>query len=159
VNWPSWLVWGFAATLVLTIVMAGSQGIGLTRMNIPFMLGTLFTPNRDRANVYGVGVHLLNGWAFSLIYVATFHVTHLFTWWFGVLIGLVHGAFVLVVGMPVLPGIHPRMASELRGPTVVQQLEPPGFLARNYGIRTPLSVLLAHALFGGLLGFFYVPLG
>ena len=157
-NWPSWLVWGFAGTVVLTMLMAGSQGIGLTRMNIPFMLGTMITPNRDRAKVYGVGVHLVNGWIFSLVYVAAFHVTNLFTWWFGAMIGFVHGAFVLVVGMPALPGIHPRMASELRGPTVGQQLEPPGFMARNYGVRTPISVLTAHLLFGGLLGFFYMPL-
>jgi hypothetical protein len=73
-------------------------------------------------------------------------------------IGLVRGAFVLVVGMPALPGLHPRMASEMHGPTVVKQLEPPGFLARNYGVRTPISVLLAHLLFGLMLGTFYVPL-
>ena len=158
-NWTSWLVWGFAGTVVLTTLMAGSQGAGLTRMNIPYMLGTMFTPDRDRAKIYGIGVHLVNGWLFSLIYVAAFHATGLFTWWFGSLTGLVHGAFVLVVGMPAMPGMHPRMASELRGPTVVQQLEPPGFMARNYGVRTPISVLLAHVLFGAMLGFFYVPPG
>jgi hypothetical protein len=156
-NWPSWLLWGFAGTIVLTTLMAGSQGLGITRMNIPFMLGTMFTANRDRAKIYGVGVHIINGWIFSLIYVAAFHVTGLFSWWFGAMIGLVHGLFVLVVGMPAIPAMHPRMASEIRGPTVVRQLEPPGFMARNYGVRTPVSVLIAHVLFGGLLGFFYVP--
>jgi hypothetical protein len=154
-NWASWLVWGFAATIVLTTLMAGSQGLRLTRMNIPFMLGTMFTANRDRAKIYGIGLHLVNGWLFSLLYVATFHVTGIATWWVGALIGLTHGLFVLVVGMPVVPGLHPRMASELRGPTVVRQLEPPGFMAMNYGVRTPISVLVAHVVFGGLLGFFY----
>jgi len=157
-NWASWLVWGFAGTVVLTMLMGGSQGVGLTRMNIPFMLGTIFTPDRDRAKVYGILLHLVNGWIFSIVYVAAFHVTNLFTWWFGAAIGFVHGAFVLVVGMPVLPGLHPRMASERQGPTVVEQLEPPGFMARNYGVRTPISILVAHVLFGGLLGFFYLPL-
>ena len=28
-------------------------GVGLTRMNIPYMLGTMFTRNRDRAKVIG----------------------------------------------------------------------------------------------------------
>lgn len=156
-NWGSWLVWGFAGTVVLTTLMAGSQGLGLTRMSLPYMLGTMWTPNRDRAKVYGVLIHLVNGWLFSLIYVAAFHITGLFEAWFGAMIGLVHGAFVLVVGMPVLPGLHPRMASEVHGPTVVRQLEPPGFLGRNYGIRTPISVLLAHVVFGAILGFFYSP--
>lgn len=156
-NWGSWLIWGFAGTVVLTTLMAGSQALGLTRMNIPFMVGTMFTASRDRAKVYGVGLHLLNGWIFSLVYVAAFHVTGLFTWWFGAAIGLVHGAFVLAVVMPMLPGMHPRMASESRGPTVVRQLEPPGFLGRNYGVQTPASALAAHVVFGAILGFFYAP--
>ncbi len=58
---------------------------------------------------------------------------------------------------PAMPGMHPRMASELQGPTVVRQLEPPGFLALPYGVRTPLSVPLAHVVFGIILGVFYRP--
>lgn len=154
-SWPNWLLWGFAATVVLTTLMAGSQALGLTRMNIPYMLGTMFTSSRDRAKVYGVLFHLLNGWIFSLIYVAAFHATGLATWWFGAAVGVVHAAFVLAVALPLLPGMHPRMASEIRGPTVVRQLEPPGFLGRNYGVRTPLSVMLAHGVFGVILGLFY----
>ncbi len=156
-NWASWLLWGFAGTVVLTTVMSGSQGLGLTRMNLPYLFGTIFTPNRDRAKVYGVALHLLNGWIFSLVYVAAFHASGLFTWWFGATIGFVHGAFVIVVAIPVLPGMHPRMASEVQGPTVVRQLEPPGFLGRNYGIRTPLSALVAHVIFGAIVGAFYSP--
>jgi hypothetical protein len=73
----------------------------------------------------------------------------------GSLIGLVHALFVLTVAMSVLPGLHPRMASERQGPTPTRQLEPPGFLALNYGKRTPISVVLAHLIYGGLLGAFY----
>jgi uncharacterized membrane protein YagU involved in acid resistance len=156
-NSGSWLVWGFASTVVLTTILAGSQGLGLTRMNIPYLLGTLFTANRDRAKVYGVALHLLNGWIFSLVYVATFHAAGVFRAWFGAAIGLVHGAFVLMVALPVLPGMHPRMASEIQGPTVVRQLEPPGFLGRNYGVQTPISVLVAHIVFGVILGAWYSP--
>jgi uncharacterized membrane protein YagU involved in acid resistance len=157
VSWPSWLVWGFASTVLLTTLMAGSQGIGLTRMNIPYMLGTMFTPNRDRAKLLGIALQLFNGWVFSLIYVAAFHVWGGPSWWKGAMIGVVHAAFVLAVGLPALPGLHPRMASERRGPTVVRQLEPPGFLGLHYGIRTPISVVLAHAAFGVVLGLFYAP--
>jgi hypothetical protein len=159
VSWTSWLVWGFAATAVLTTLMAGSEGFGITRMNIPHMLGTMFTADRDRAKVYGAVFHFLNGWAFSIVYVVGFHAAHIFTWWFGALLGLLHGAFVSAVVLPVMPGVHPRMASELRGPTVARQLEPPGFLALNYGARTPISVLIAHLAFGAMLGGFYSPPG
>ncbi len=106
---------------------------------------------------YGIALHLLNGFLFSLVYVGVFHASGLFSALFGALVGAVHGAFVLTVAMPALPGMHPRMASERQGPTVVRQLEPPGFLARNYGIRTPVVGLLAHVVFGAILGGFYTP--
>jgi uncharacterized membrane protein YagU involved in acid resistance len=154
-SWGSWLLWGFAGTVVLTTLMSGSQGLGLTRMNLPYMLGTMVTPNRDRARVIGIGLHLINGWIFSLIYVAAFHMWGGPAWWKGAAIGLVHALFVLTAGMSAMPGIHPRMASVRRGPTVVRQLEPPGFLAIHYGIRTPISVVLAHVVFGIVLGTFY----
>ncbi len=151
-NWGSWLLWGFVATVVLTAILGGSQGLGMTRMNIPYLLGTMFTPSRDRAKLIGVLFHLVNGWLFSLLYVAAFHAWGLAAWWLGALTGLVHATFVLAVGMSLLPAIHPRMANEQYGPTVVRQLEPPGFLARNYGAGTPISVLLAHVVFGLVLG-------
>lgn len=156
-NWTSWLLWGFVGTLVLTTLMAGSQGMRLTRMNLPYMLGTIFTPNRDRAKVIGFGVHLVMGWLFSLLYVAAFHAWGRATWWMGAAVGFVHAAFVLTAGMRLLPGMHPRMASEQQGPTVMRQLEPPGFLALNYGYQTPLSVVVAHLAFGMILGTFYSP--
>ena len=154
-NKRSVVQWGFVGTVVLTSLMAGSQGLGLTRMNLPFMLGTIFTPNRDRAKLVGFGVHFVNGWLFAAIYAAAFESWRRATWWLGAGIGVVHAVFVLVAAMPILPGIHPRMATEQRGPTPTKQLEPPGFLALNYGRRTPLSVLLAHIVYGGILGAFY----
>lgn len=154
-SWSSWLVWGFAVTVVLTTLMATSQGPGLTRMSIPYLLGAMFTPDRDRARLLGILIHLLNGWGFSLIYVAAFHVWDGPAWWKGVLIGLVHAAFVLAVAMSAMPGMHPRMAGEAAGPTVVRQLEPPGFLGLNYGTQTPITVLLAHLVFGAILGALY----
>ncbi len=154
-NHGSWLIWGLAATALLTIVSAGSQGLGLTRMNLPYMLGTMFTLDRDRAKSLGVVIHMVDGWVFSALYVAMFHLWGGPAWWKGAAIGLVHAAFVLVVAMPAMPGIHPRMASESRGPTVVRQLEPPGFLALHYGRPTPISIAIGHLVFGLVLGVFY----
>ncbi|HLU66615.1 MAG TPA: hypothetical protein VKZ63_10085 [Kofleriaceae bacterium] len=156
-NVGSWLVWGLAATVVLTAIMAGTQGAGLSRMSIPYMLGTMVTPNRDRAVPVGTALHLLIGWAFSLVYVAAFHAWGDATWWRGALIGLVHAGFVLTAGMQGIAGLHPRMASEEEGPDLVRQLEPPGFLALHYGGATPITVLVAHLVFGGVLGAFYQP--
>ena len=154
-SWAEWALWGFVGTIVLTTLSSAAQGLGMTRMNIPYMLGTMFTPDRDRAKLVGFGVHLLNGWVFSLLYVATFTALHRATWWLGAIIGVVHVSFVLTAGMRILPGLHPRMASEQHGPTVAKQLEPPGFLALNYGVRTPIAAYVAHIVFGIVLGSFY----
>src|SRR5215203_6813177 len=109
-NKGSITLWGFVSTVVLTSVLAGSQALGLTRMNIPFMLGTMVTPDRDRAKVLGFGMHVVNGWLFATIYAVAFQSWRRATWWLGALIGLVHALFVLTVGLPMLPGLHPRMA-------------------------------------------------
>ena len=148
-------LWGFVGTVILTTLMAASQERGLSRINFPFMLGTMFTPNRDRAGLIGFGVHFLNGWIFASVYAATFESWRRASWWLGAAIGLVHALYVLVVAMPALPALHPRMANEQQGPTPTKQLEPPGFMAMNYGRRTPLSVILAHLVYGGILGAFY----
>jgi hypothetical protein len=154
-GWHSWLIWGFVATAVLTMIMSSSTGVGLTRINVPFMLGTMFTPSRDRAKLAGFFVHLVNGWMFSLLYVAALHAMHQASWWRGAIIGALHGAFVLTVAVPILPGLHPRMATEQHGPEVEPLLEPPGFLALNYGIGTPVTVMVAHVVFGMILGALY----
>ena len=154
-NWGSWLLWGFAATLVLTTISAVAQGLGLTRMNLPYMLGAIFTPNRDKAKFYGFGIHVAAGWLFSLIYVLIFQSLGAVGWWRGSVIGLLHAVFVLVVVVGLLPGLHPRMASEQQGPAAQNMLEPPGFLALNYGVQTPLAILLSHVVFGAILGTFY----
>src|SRR5579864_4591739 len=154
-NWASWLLWGFVANILLTTVSSASQGLGLTRMNIPYMLGTIFTPNRDRAKLYGFLIHAGAGWLFSLIYVLIFQAIGAAGWWRGVIVGVLHAFFVLTVVMALLPGLHPRMASEHHGPEAHNALEPPGFLALHYGVQTPLAVVLSHAIFGAILGAFY----
>jgi hypothetical protein len=154
-NWESWLLWGFVSTMALSAISAGLQGLGLTRMNLPYMLGTMFTPDRDRAKLYGFLVHTGTGLVFSLIYIAIFQSLALATWWFGALIGIAHALFMLLVVVALMPGLHPRMASEQHGPTAHKMLEPPGFLALHYGVRTPISVLISHVVFGAMLGAFY----
>jgi uncharacterized membrane protein YagU involved in acid resistance len=154
-NWGSALLWGFVATVVLTGLMAGSQGMGITRMNLPYMLGTMFTADRDRARLGGMIIHAINGWIFALIYVAAFESWDRATWWLGAATGFVHALFVLTAAMSILPAMHPRMASEQHGPSPTRQLEPPGFFALNYGPRTPISMFVAHLAYGAILGAFY----
>jgi hypothetical protein len=155
VNVTGTLVWGFGATVVLTTCLRLAQALGYTRIDLPFILGSLLTPNRDRAKVAGYLFHLVNGWAFAFIYAAAFESADKAGLFFGMLIGLVHGMFVVVVVFPLLPAFHPRMAGEGWGPEPTRQLEPPGNLGLNYGWSTPLITLAAHLIYGSILGVFY----
>jgi hypothetical protein len=155
VNLGSAILWGFVATVVLTTLMAGAQGLGLSRMSIPLLLGTMFTPSRDRAMAIGPAVHVLNGWLFAFLYAAGFEALDAATWWLGSAGGALHGTFVLMVLMPLMPAFHPRMVSESFGPTVNRQLQPPGFMALHYGRGTPIATLVAHVAYGAILGAFY----
>lgn len=149
------LLWGFVGTVLLTTIMAASQWMGLSRMSIPYLLGAMLTPNRDRAMLVGYIFHFVNGWIFAFIYALAFESWGQSTWWLGAGTGLIHSLFVLLAGMQLLPAMHPRMANDQHGPTPTRQLQPPGFMALNYGRRTPLATILAHLVFGAVLGSFY----
>jgi hypothetical protein len=155
VNLPSILLWGFAATIVLTGLTILGQSLGLTRIDMPFIIGTMFVSERDRARFVGLVVHVVNGWIFAIIYAFFFENMHTATWWFGALIGATQGLFVVVAVLPMLPGVHPRMVSDFRGPEPTRLLEPPGFLAQNYGRMTAAVMVFAHAVYGLILGMLY----
>jgi hypothetical protein len=152
---PGYLIlWGLIATVVMTSVLEGSRGLGFSRMSLPFLLGTLFIGNRRWALIVGFVVYTVGGWLFAFLYFFLFASVSIYTWWFGALAGFLHGVFLLVSALPLLPFVHPRMASEYHGATTIRQLEPPGFLALNYGYGTPLSTLLGQTLYGATLGGF-----
>jgi hypothetical protein len=149
------LLWGLLATGLLTTLLRASQALHLTRMDTTLLLGTMVTSDRDRAKVVGFVIHFFNGWWIALVYVLFFHGFGIATWWLGGLMGVAHTAFILVAVLPFLPGIHPHMASDYTGPKPTRMLEPPGFLALNYGYRTPAALLIAHIAYGTVLGAFY----
>lgn len=146
------LLWGLIATVAMTTILQGSQGLGLSRLSLPFLMGTLFTANRNRAVVIGFIAYTFGGWFFAMLYFLFFASIGRATWWIGALLGCLHGAFLLVCALHLLPYAHPRMASEYDGPRSSYMLEPPGFLGLNYGRSTPLTTLLAQTVYGATLG-------
>lgn len=151
------LLWGFVATAALSAVLFTSQRLGYSRLSLPFLIGTMFTGERSAANVAGAIFYLLGGWLFAFVYYFLFASLGRASWWFGGLVGLAHGLVLLAMLLPLLPHMHPRMASEYDGPSYRRRLQPPGFLALNYGYRTPLATLLAHAIYGAILGAMLLP--
>jgi hypothetical protein len=148
------IVWGFVATLGMTTVIQGAQGLGLTRLSLPFLAGTFFTGDRRRAVIIGFALYVAGGWIFAFLYFLLFTSLGIYAWWLGLAAGLLHGLVLLVAALPLLPYIHPRMASEYDGASAVKLLEPPGFMAMNYGRETPLTTLVGQAIYGAVLGGF-----
>src|SRR6266508_4540322 len=90
-DWWGWATFGFVATVVLTVIMVAAQLAGLSRMDLPMMLGTIFVESPDLARVIGFLVHLINGQVFALMYAAAFALMGTATWWLGASFGLIHG--------------------------------------------------------------------
>ncbi|HUP73303.1 MAG TPA: hypothetical protein VM282_09655 [Acidimicrobiales bacterium] len=153
-DWLGWAVFGLIATSGLTAAMIFAQLAGRTRLDLPLMLGTITTEDPDRARVAGFVIHLAIGQVFALFYAAGFAALDRSDWWLGALFGLAHAAIALTALVPLLPGVHPRMASERAGPDSTSVLEPPGLFAVNYGTATPLFALVAHVAYGAVLGVF-----
>jgi hypothetical protein len=114
VDWAGWAVFGLLSTALLTAVMIAAQLGGLSRLDLPLILGTVVTPDPDRARAAGSLIHLLVGQGFALGYVATFALLDRASWWLGALLGLLHGAVALMVLIPMLVGVHPRMGVRAR---------------------------------------------
>ena len=149
------LAGGAVGTIVLTSGLRVAQELGLTRMDIPLLLGTGFTDRRGRASVIGYVVHFSNGLVFALAYYGVFRAVGHAGWFFGAVLGLVHaclagGALLTVL----LPAVHPRMGTPWTDSAETPLLEPPGFLLMNYGRRTALWTILGHVVYGAIVGGF-----
>lgn len=151
-DWAGWALFGLVATAALTAVMVAAQLTGLTRLDLPLLLGTIVTEDPDRARVAGFFIHLMIGLAFAFGYAASFALLDEATWWLGGLLGLLHAAVALTLLVPLLAGAHPRIASDRAGPASTAVLEPPGLLGLNYGPQTPIVAIVAHLVYGVALG-------
>jgi hypothetical protein len=151
---PVWiaLLWGAVATAVLMSLEGAARGVGWTRLQLAYLVGTIFTERRQPAGVVGTLIHFLLGLGFGLLYVLVFTALGAATWWTGALLGLVHGAFSTFVVLSALPSFHPRMATEQHGPTATRYLEPPGFGGHSFGRWTPLVSIAMHVAYGATIG-------
>lgn len=146
-------------TTVMTTITEAAQARHITRMSLPVVLGTLATERRPLVRVSGTLLHFLNGIVFASGYALFFERARRADWRLGAGIGALHGLAVLVVLLPIIQEVHPRMAQEDEGPDPTPLLEPPGFLAMHYGIQTPTVTIAAHLVYGGIIGALYRPGG
>jgi hypothetical protein len=149
------LVGGFVGTLVLTTGLRAATALQLTRIDLPFLLGSALTADRTRAAALGYTLHFGFGLLFASGYYVVFAAIDEASWWLGALLGVLHALFAgtALVNL-LLPLVHPRMATSMSAAHVSPLLEPPGFLLLNYGYSTPVVMLVVHVLYGAIIGEF-----
>jgi hypothetical protein len=154
------LVGGVLGTIVLTTVLRAASELRLTRIDLPFLLGTAVTTDRSRAKAAGYALHFVFGVLFAFAYYAVFAVTDRAGFALGALLGLVHALFAGTALVNVLlPVVHPRMGTGFDAAGSAPLIEPPGFMLRNYGPQTPLATIVAHVAYGAIVGGFVAMAG
>jgi hypothetical protein len=144
---------GLLGTFVLTTMVRGASEARLTRMDLPFLLGTAVTTDRARAKAIGYVLHFLAGLVFAMGYGIGFLVLGRAGWLLGAAFGVIHGLFAgSVLVNALLPLVHPNMGTPMSGIGSAALLEPPGFMMLNYGRATPIVSLMAHTAYGVIIG-------
>jgi hypothetical protein len=147
------LAGGFVGTLVLTTGMRAATELRLTRIDLPFLLGTALTEDRARARAIGYALHFLFGLLFAGVYYLVFSAFDEASWWLGALFGAVHAAFAGTALVNILlPLFHPRIGTSFSSAATAPLLEPPGFMLLNYGRSTPAVMLATHVVYGAIVG-------
>jgi len=147
------IVAGLVGGLAFLSVVYLGLGVGMTRMDLLYTLGSMMAPRASRGSARAVGlvVHMMLSAAFGLIHagiltaIGVTSVGQAAAW--DLLIGAVHGTIVLFALPMMLTVAHPLV----RG----GQLERPGIALVGYGQMTPMGSLGAHVAFGLVTGALY----
>lgn len=156
-EWWEGLVAGFVATVVMTMLMQMGSAMGMTRMNMAVMLGSMFRRDPDAAGRLGMALHFMNGLVFGLAYTLVWWALDPApedAWWIGLIFGAVH-SFVAMAMMPVMSGMHPRVREgtvAVTSPAREVVLPRFGFGGTGFGAMTPMGILMGHLVFGVVWG-------
>lgn len=136
---------GFLATAAMTALMYAAPMMGLPKMDIATMLGTMFLASPGPAFWLGMMIHFMMG---TLLFPAVYRFvlqpgggsgTHLGALWGFILWGVAN-----LMVMPMMGGIHPMVKSGM--------MPAPGFLMLKLGVMAPVGSLIGHLVYGALLG-------
>src|SRR3970040_1743297 len=113
------IIAGLLGTLVMTLLMYMAPLMGMPKMDIIGMLGTMFTGSEGTARMLGTLAHFMMGVIFAIIYALLWSVgIGSPTWFWGFVFGAVHGV-VAIVMMPVMTKMHPRPPQMESSPLMV----------------------------------------
>lgn len=139
------IVAGVAGTIVISMLMAMGPKMGMPKMAIWEMLGSMF--NKDGNNGLGWVIHFMMGVIFAIVYAFLWNAgIGSTTVGSGLIFGVVH---FLIVG--VMMGGMPLMHAGIKAGTV----QAPGVLMLNNGVMGFMGGLIGHALYGVVVALVY----
>ena len=126
-----------AGTIAMTILMYLAPLMGMPKLDIIAMLGTMFTSNNTVSTIIGVMAHFMMGVVFAFIYVLlwSFGIGSP-TWMWGLIFGAVHGLMVYLI-MPMINRMHTHPV-EMEG-----------------GTKLAVGKLMVHMLYGLVVALVY----
>ncbi len=136
---------GFVGTAAMTALMYSAPMMGMPKMDIGTMLGTMFLASPGPAFWLGIMIHLMMGTLlFPALYGFALQPSGSGGTGRGVALGLALWAAANLMVMPMMGALHPMVKSGM--------MTAPGFLMLNLGIMAPMGSLIGHLLYGALLG-------
>jgi hypothetical protein len=144
---------GIVGGLAFLMVVVGGYAMGMTRMNFLQILGTMMAPRISRRGAYALGfmIHMMIAAGFGLLHGAIIDAIGVSTvaagagW--GLALGAIHGAVILVAMPMLLTMMHPLVRKG--------EIERPGVALTGFGPMTPIGSLMAHVAFGVVVASIY----
>ena len=140
------VVAGIVGTIVMTLVMVAAPKMGMPKMDIVGLLGSMF--KKEGVRPLGLMMHFMMGIVFAIIYA--------FLWskgigrasvGFGALFGTVHW---LIVGL--IMGMIPMLHAGIKAGTV----KAPGvYMTNNGGAKGFMGGLVGHIIYGITVALIY----
>ena len=131
------IIAGSTGRMAMLLFIYGSPLIGLPRIDIISLLGSLAAPNKQDAVTLGGAIHFAMGILFALIYATLWSLgIGSALWWWGLIFGAIHGALVLV-HLFVAMRLFPQLSEHFNTFLVI------------------LSILINHMLFGLVVAVVY----
>lgn len=131
------IIAGLVGTAVMTALMMTAPSMGLPKMDIIGLLGSMVSEDEGQARLIGTVMHFAMGSIFAIVYALLWSSgIGAVSWLWGIIFGLVHGVIVAVV-MPMMLNMHPR-PPQLEG-----------------GAGMLMGMLAGHVLFGLVVALVY----
>ncbi len=139
------IVAGLVGTVVISLLMAMGPRMGMPKMAIWEMLGSMFS--KDGNNALGWSTHFMMGVIFAILYAALWAAgIGSATWLNGAIFGAAH---FVIAGLAM--GGMPMLHAGIKAGTV----QAPGVLMPNSGVMGFMGGLIGHVLYGLVVALVY----